>query len=96
MTKIHDISAERIKRDVEQKQRINANADSILLTLKRMQQLPIPKRDVYFIDLLIKNATEAQTSANNSGGNFDFDLGRIEVVVKITEELVKQYEDLFS
>lgn len=96
MTEINDISAARAKRYIELKQRATSNVSSILSTLSRLKQLPIPRRDVCFIDLLIKNATDAQTSINNGANVIDFDQGRIDVVVSITEELVKQYEDLFN
>lgn len=96
MTDIHDIAAARAMRRVALKQRANENANRILSTLSRLKQLPIPKRDVCYIDLLIKNATNAQTSINNGANDIDFDQGRIDVVVSITEELVKQYEDLFN
>ena len=96
MSEIHDINAARSRRYIELKQRALSNLSSILSTLSRLKQLPIPRRDVCFIDLLIKNASDAKTSINNGANNIDFDQGRIDVVVHITEELVKQYEDLFS
>lgn len=96
MSEIHDINTARTKRYIELKQRALSNLGSILSTLSRLKQLPVPKRDLYFIDLLIKNATDAQNSIDNGINSIDFDQGRIDVVVSITEELVKQYEDLFN